>query len=141
MHNSTNNPTSRYVYRFDNLIYWAERGMITLKDERDGTSKRIRITVWAERADSIGKEGLRCVYPSERDKFANTANEMIKCCEQAAAQGDPMDPEVQAYHGRHRNLKKTVFGLSQNSSVNRPRVIPSLPQGRGKIKRVVTDRR
>ena len=108
---------SRKIYRFDDLAYWAENGMITLVDERDGDSRRIPPDKFFDRAQAIGLQARRESHPRERIKFENTANDMEKCILEAIAQGDPTSPEVQKYNARHKKYKKAMLHVDTQSKI------------------------
>lgn len=108
----------RKYYKFDDLRYWAENGMICLHDERDESRSHIDPLTWLERAEAVGMEAESCIYPSERDKFTNTANEMEACSAEAIAMGNPLDPMVQAYWVKHKSLRRpfAIVGAPQQSA-------------------------
>lgn len=99
---------SRKVYKFDSMRYWAENGMVTFVDERDGSYRRIGCQDFLERAQSIGACSKRAEHPSEREKFIRVANEMEACASEAHNQGDPLDPAFQAYSVRHKLYKQAM---------------------------------
>lgn len=93
----------RKMYRHKQQLYGAKGGMIMIFDERDGTSATCDPNEFLLRAEALGLEASRCVYPTERKELEDAANEMEACAAEAAAQGNPLDPAVQAYYARHRS--------------------------------------
>lgn len=110
---------SKRIYKFDGIRYWAEEGLITLYDEKDGTSRRIKPDDFLERATALGKQATREKHYREEQKFLNTADEMEKCAAEAIAQGDPSDPKVQQYEYKHGVYKKAYAQVTKAISEKR----------------------
>lgn len=98
------------LYRHRQLLFGAAGGMIRVFDERDGTTTSVPVDEFQARADALGREAARCVYPSERKALTDAAVEMAAAAAEAAAQGDPFDPRVQAYYARHRPQNTVLVG-------------------------------
>ena len=91
------------LYRHKRTLYGAAGGLVRIYDERDGSQSVCDPNEFSLRAEALGLEAARCVYPSERQELEDAANEMEKAAAEAVAQGNPLDPAVQAYHARHRS--------------------------------------
>ncbi len=93
----------RRLYRHKQLLFGAQRGFIVVFDERDGTTNKVDCAEFELRAEALGLEAARCVYGPEREELIDAANCMEAAVADAMAQGNPLDPKVQAYHARHRS--------------------------------------
>ena len=93
--------SKRHIYQ--DLIFWADRGMIAMEDRRDGSYKRASPEDFDARAEAIGAESRRCYYPLERAAMQAVANTMKRVIAEAIAQGCPLDPKVQEYDAKHRS--------------------------------------
>lgn len=100
----------RKMYRHKKQLFGAKGGLILIFDERDGSRATCTVDEFQARAEALGLEASRCVYPTERQELITAANEMEACAAEAAAQGDPTDPHVQAYHARHRGRSSILVG-------------------------------
>ncbi len=98
------------MYKHRNLLYGAAGGLIRIFDERDGSQTTCDCEEFELRAEALGLEAKRCIYPEERIELTNAANEMEEAAAAAAAQGNPLDPKVQAYHQRHGKKNTILVG-------------------------------
>jgi hypothetical protein len=98
------------MFRHRQQLFGAAGGLVRIFDERNGTTASCDPVEFLMRAEALGLEAARCVFPSERTELENAANEMEQAAADAAAQGNPLDPKVQAYHARHRQKNMVLVG-------------------------------
>lgn len=98
------------LFRHRKQLFGASGGLVRIFDERDGTQASCDPVEFLLRAEALGLEADRCVFPSERTELENAANEMELAAADAAAQGSPLDPKVQAYHARHGQNNRVLVG-------------------------------
>ncbi len=98
------------MFKYKQQLFGARGGFIYIFDERDGTTSCTNCNEFLARAEALGLEASRCVFGDERDELTNAANDMEACAADAAAQGDPLDLDVQAYHARHKAKRSFQVG-------------------------------
>lgn len=82
-------------YRFRDLEFWAERGLIHIFDFRGNPYqpdyKKETVREFLLRANGFNAALTRFVYPSERREHEQLVENMIRCCKEAQRQGRPDD--------------------------------------------------
>ena len=84
------------VYKYQDLIFWAQGGVICIEDTRDGSYQT------ASRAEFVARilvvrqsiDANRYQYPSERNEDYNFIFNGVAAVKEAKQQGDPFDPAV-----------------------------------------------
>jgi hypothetical protein len=111
-------------YRFRNLDYWAERGLINIVDERFPPSHDKAFTVVPVREflyrlkglnDMIGRWGKQ--WPDERNEMQTMIENGVECCREAKTQGRPDDPRAVAQMLRERRRFMLYAGTGSVSPV------------------------
>lgn len=110
-------------YRYRCFEFWAEKGLISLLDvERaaDSTAKlsdyywRLSPSEFLKRTIAIHiATGVR--YPSEIRRTKKLLDDSVEACKLAKAQGDPTDPQVSAYAGRHKRKSRIITPSEANT--------------------------
>lgn len=100
------------VYRYIDMRFWAQDGVVHVIDERDGRENTVNPEDWKDRAHAMAAEISRCQFPNERIRVTEIVNAMIACATEASAQGSPFDQDAVAYQCRHKTYKKPQsFGI------------------------------
>ena len=99
----------RRMFRFRSQLFGAKGGLVHIFDERDGTRSVCDPDEFLARAEALGREAAYCIYADERKELIDAANDMEACAAEAAAQGNPLDPKVQAYYARHKR-RNSILG-------------------------------
>jgi hypothetical protein len=117
-------PTSRKVYQFDRMYYYAKDGVVHLIDENDPNPETAHQTIlahrWRERAEAIAREIAIMVYADERIRITKIVNEMVRCADEAEAQGSPTNSKVwehMAKHNPNRKIQILVPGLNCSADI------------------------
>jgi hypothetical protein len=92
------------------MVFWADRGMVSVEDLSDGSYKRLSPLVFEERATAIAAEEKRCVYPEERIGVIELSLAAKAIARQALMQGCFFDPKARAYKARHRGRAWSAVG-------------------------------
>jgi len=85
-------PGRRYKYK--DLIFWAENGLIRMEDQRTGEFFTITRQEAFERAKAIAEEINMITWGDEREATLSLVQSMCDVIDEAKNQGDPTDPEV-----------------------------------------------
>jgi len=85
-------------YRFRNIEFWAERGLIQFVDERfppedDRSHDVLTVTEFLENIRAINRELGNIKHADERAEHDRLIENGIKCAKEAQNQGRPDDPE------------------------------------------------
>lgn len=94
-------------FRFRDLLFWAQSGMICIQDERydakDPESfEVVMVREMLFRVRAVNADIHRIKYADEREEHHKFVENMIKCCKEAQTQGRPDDPKAVASMLRHR---------------------------------------
>ena len=131
------------VRKFLELSVFACEGAVVLIDEREGAEGDCSIVSVADMRERI--EALAAPYRNKTKAEMNTAQKrfydqrrrgvenLIECCREAQAMGDPTDPAVQAFWARHRRGSSFAVRAPANDTAGYFRgyeALPPLPQGR-----------
>jgi hypothetical protein len=96
-------------YRYKNLEFWAQRGLIIIVDRNraddstkhlDEYAKQVPPRDFIKRAIAARITG-KDFYPSEDRLLSRMLEDATAAVKEAIAQGDPLDPAVQAHVARH----------------------------------------
>jgi len=112
------------VHRYLDVSFWAERGMISVLDEKDAADgksaekafKRMRPGEFMVNAFAVYKMTLD-KYPSQRRMAERLVEDAQAATKLAKSQGDPLDPEVQAYYARHRRRSSIMLPSDVNGGL------------------------
>lgn len=110
-------------YRYCNLEFWAQGGVICIEDMKDETETRFRaisLSEFLERAANV-KMALRYIdykYADERVRDENFIKDAVQCAKEAMNQGDPFDPKVIEHYHRHRR-RNFSSGVSTENTPTR----------------------
>lgn len=96
-------------YEHDDLIFWAEDGVVFIEDKRNGDFNVITCRDFAQRARAINGEAKRAKYPSDRDNLNDWVVKMHDCWKDAKGQGDPMEPEIARQKYLERRKQATLI--------------------------------
>lgn len=109
-------------YRFEDVEFWAEDGLIFIEDHKDGEFKIDTCRDFAMRAHAINeaarREYQRGKYPSEHKRLVDCVCNMRDCFKEAREQGDPMDPRVVAQQYRERRKATLIKDGNGSVSIN-----------------------
>jgi len=98
-------------YRFEDIEFWAEDGVIFIEDHIDSTYKAVTCSDFRDRAiavkRAVDREYQRGMYPDEHKRLVDCLCDMRDCFKEAKAQGDPADPSVAIQ--RYRDRKKSIL--------------------------------
>lgn len=113
-------------FKFRDMEFWPERGLIHIIDERfppndERAYKVDTVFNFFIRAESfrVGWQrdhAGRCKYPSERAEYEHLIEDMYLCCREASKQGRPDDPQVIAEMVRQRRRYMIQVGSAQIAS-------------------------
>lgn len=133
------------TYRFRKITFYAMNGSICIADDKEGLSERERFLTltrkdFLRRVEAFNGEAralgrLAAENPhirgfaQERNEKLTLVENMLKCVADAKAQGDPNDPEVQAWFAKHNNPRRSRVGGGAGVSFRSPALQP-LPLGR-----------
>jgi hypothetical protein len=81
-------------YKFDDLEFWAEDGVICIVDARNGDINAVTCKEFVERAEVINREAKRATYASDQRRLNDCVLNMYEVWKEAKQQGDPTDPAV-----------------------------------------------
>ena len=109
-------PKQSKHYKFRNIEFWAEQGLVTLIDEDKGGDSRVTADEAIRRISPVEflerVVAVRIGTPDYSDElfevrqFMDRAVEVIKI---ARAQGDPTDPNVLAHMSRHQRRSQILM--------------------------------
>lgn len=85
---------TKKVYKYGQMEFWAEDGLIQIQDGRDGSHKTETTKVMRGRAKALFEEAGRSTYNDEKNKLLEVARDIMLCIQEAREQGDPTDPGV-----------------------------------------------
>ena len=93
-------------FRFDDIEFWAEDGLVFIVDHRDGSCKLDYLSDFKKRAFALNEEAKRLYkegkYPDEHKKMTDCVCSMRDCYTEAKDQGDPGDPKILAQKLKER---------------------------------------
>jgi hypothetical protein len=126
-------------YEHDQIVFWAENGLIYVEDHRDGTFNAISVKDALKRAAVLAVEARRVaarvrvsagssgnhVAAEDRNKLLTCVENLIKACQQARTQGDPSDPKVIEDLRKQRKKNKLVFGVDLDAGGEKKLLLPS----------------
>ena len=129
--NRTAIPGTR-VFRFGQICFWTERGLIVMKNEKldeeqviAPTDAKIRAASFYREAQSMlarpgkgGKDGKH--YRDEAIDLLKMARALMECYKECKAFGDPFDPEVAE---REAELQREIKIHLNTGSQNGPAII------------------
>jgi hypothetical protein len=123
-------------FEHDQIVFWAENGLIYVEDHRDGSFNAITVKDALKRAAVLTVEARRVaarirasantsgnrVAAEDRAKLLTCVENLITACRQARAQGDPSDPKVIEDLRKQRKKNHLVFGtdLGQDKKILLP---------------------
>ena len=115
-------PKKGRVYRFRNLLFWAQGGCICLEDTAtsEGSFNVIKRTEFAARVIAIQKsvEAGHFNYASEREQAINFVINGCASIKEGRHQGDPFDPKVLSQQLRDRQTNKGYIYLGDGTKVS-----------------------
>lgn len=135
-------PGKKYVFRPPTarapLVFWAERGLVNIVDERfpDSDDRSFQVVVvreWLLRLRSINQTTHQHRFVDERNCQQNFIDDGIDCAKEAQAQGRPDDPKATAEMLRLRRRSMlfaggSAAGAMSNSIAPEAAVLPPLPR-------------
>jgi hypothetical protein len=89
-------------YKFKNLQFWAEEGVICIEDQEDGELTAVMCKEFAYRARAINEEAKITEDRDIRKMLFDGVLDMYEAFKDAKRQGDPSDPEVIRHRVRER---------------------------------------
>jgi hypothetical protein len=82
------------TYKYNQIEFWAEGGLIRIHDGRDGSDKSEPISVMRKRAKALFEESSRVQHQDEKSQIIAAARDIMLCIQEAKEQGDPTDAKV-----------------------------------------------
>ena len=82
------------TYKYNQIEFWAEGGLIRIHDGRDGSDKSEPISVMRKRAKALFEESSRVQHQDEKTQIIAAARDIMLCIQEAKEQGDPTDAKV-----------------------------------------------
>lgn len=103
-------------YRYNNLEFFAERGMITLIDNNSAQDSRKEASesYWRISPGDFMKRAIAAMvkepdkYPSNLAKLRKLLDDAKEACLQAKRQGDPTDPKVLEHVAKHQKRRSAL---------------------------------
>lgn len=118
-------------YKYRNLIFWAEKGLVRIEDQRTGSFHTVTRREALLRIKAINDGLYLEKYSDEKAEQQRMVEDMIECVKTAKSQGDPMDPLVMKHFGKEIKRTRAAKILLPNSSpCEEPLPLNKLPQGR-----------
>ena len=109
------NLKTKNIYKYNQIEFWAEDGLIQINDERDGSQKAETSAAMRPRAKALFEEASRATYADEKRALMGAARDIMLCIQEAREQGDPTDPRA-AKELAHDNRKIWSTGVSVPSN-------------------------
>lgn len=85
-------------YRFKNLEFWAERGLIHIFDYRENPYqpdyRKVPVREMLLRANALNEQASRMKFADERNELVMAIENIIAACREAKKQGRPDDPKT-----------------------------------------------
>jgi hypothetical protein len=113
------------VVRFGHCRFWAERGLIRIEDDRDGSYETVSVRTALERAraisDMLGNSTSRQMYSEDqfdranRERHLRFLEKFAAICQKAKVQGMPSD--ASARRDLRRRLPKSFVVPGLNSGM------------------------
>lgn len=110
------------TYKYNQIEFWAEGGLINIYDNRDGSKKVEPTAVMRKRAKALFEESTRVQHQDEKTQIIAAARDIMLCIQEAKEQGDPTDPRV-AKQLAHDNRKIWSTGASVEKGVTNSGII------------------
>lgn len=85
---------TKKTYKYNQIEFWAEGGLIRIHDGRDGSDKSEPISVMRNRAKALFEESSRVQHQDEKKMIIAAARDIMLCVQEAREQGDPTDARV-----------------------------------------------
>ena len=102
-------------YKYNQIEFWAENGLVNIYDDRDGSTKVETISVMRTRAKALFDESSRAQNGYDKKKLIEAARDIMLCIQEAREQGDPTDARV-IKDLAHANRKIWSTGASVTES-------------------------
>lgn len=107
--------TGTKVFRYQDLRFWHEDGLIGFVNEKEGKEKRLvpsegRLRARAARAEAVRMMQSGGHYRDETKALLRFALEMMDCVKQAETSGCPLDPEKAALEAETARKLIMVMG-------------------------------
>jgi hypothetical protein len=113
---------TKKAYKYNQIEFWAEHGLINIYDGRDGSTKVEPTAVMRKRAKALFEEASRAQRYDDKQKLISAARDIMLCVQEAKEQGDPTDPRV-AKQLAHDNRKIWSTGASVEKGVTNSGII------------------
>ena len=113
---------TKKAYKYNQIEFWAEHGLINIYDGRDGSNKVEPTAVMRKRAKALFEEASRAQHYDDKQKLISAARDIMLCIQEAKEQGDPTDPRV-AKQLAHDNRKIWSTGASVEKGVTNSGII------------------
>lgn len=113
---------TKKTYKYNQIEFWAEGGLINIHDNRDGSDKVEPTSVMRRRAKALFEESTRVQHQDEKTQIIAAARDIMLCIQEAKEQGDPTDPRVAAQLA-HDNRKIWSTGASVPKGVTNSGII------------------
>lgn len=114
-------------YRFDELEFWAEDGLIFIQDHRDGSVKADTRADFVKRARAVNNEAereyKRGKYPDEHKRLVDCVINMRDAWNEAKDQGDPADPEIAIQ--KYREYRRSQGAVLIKGMEDLPATLPT----------------
>lgn len=98
-------------YTFQELIFWAEDGLVYIEDKRDGDFNVVTCRDFVARAKAINEEAKLSLYPSDVQQLQDCVLKMHQAYKDAKNQGDPMDVEIAKRKYKERRKATMITGM------------------------------
>jgi hypothetical protein len=109
--------TRQRIFRYRLQEFWAENGLVHVVETTTGLYSPVSVAEFLQRARGFNKAAERGKHDKrwidERDELTRMVQDMIVCCQQARAQGDPFDPrELRRMVDHHRPGRVSMASVS-----------------------------
>ena len=113
---------TKKTYKYNQIEFWAEGGLIRIHDGRDGSEKSEPISVMRNRAKALFEESSRVQHQDEKKMIIAAARDIMLCVQEAREQGDPTDARV-IKDLAHDNRRIWSTGASVSKGVTKSGII------------------
>ncbi len=97
-------------YKFQDLEFWAEDGLVYVEDRRNGDFNVITCRDFVQRAKAINEEAKLSLYPSDVEELQSCVLKMYQVYKDAKSQGDPMDVAIAKRKYKERRKVSMLTG-------------------------------
>lgn len=110
---------TKKAYKYNQIEFWAENGLIRIHDGRDGSEKSETSSTMRKRAKALFEESSRVQHQDEKKAILAAARDIMLCIQEAKEQGDPTDSKVlsQLAHDSRKIWSGGAYNISKSGIV------------------------